>query len=268
MFARVFERATAQPDSWHLDFDIQDADRRKRERVVRLNTVVVPRMRVAGYALVSLAVILHNALVFGDPDWGTWFRLTAAIAVYCGVSWYLLHLFYADLKKYFDLGLLFLVLDLWMYSLAVYASGGEKSWLFFLAVFRVVDQTPISTKRALLFAHLAPLSYLSVVLAILFVDQRSIPVAPEVAKLAIMYAVSIYTALVAVAADRRTKHMAQVIRVARQLVTELGQKSDALEESSRDLRQSLDTQSRLANENAKLYGDAQRDRSRPPPIFN
>ena len=268
MFARVFQRATAQPDSWQLDLDTQDAERRKRERVVRLNTVVVPKLRVAGYGLVSLTVLLHNYFAFGDPNWEAWLRLNAALAIYCAVSWYLLHLFYADLKKYFDLGVLFLVLDLWVDSLAIYASGGEKSWLFFLAVFRVVDQTPISTRRALLFAHLAPLSYLSVVLHIIYIEQRSIPLGPELAKLTIMYTGSLYTTIVAVAADRRTKRMAQVIRVARQLVTELGQKSDALEASSRDLRESLDTQSRLANENATLYANAQRERTRQQQIFN
>ena len=268
MFGRLFQRATARPDSWELELDPQDAERRKRERVVRLNTDVVPKLRIAGYALVSLAVLLHNYLVFGDPSWEAWLRLNAAIIIYCAVSWYLLHLFYADLKRFFDLGILFLILDLWMYSLAVYASGAEKSWLFFIPVFRVVDQTPISTKRSLLFAHLAPLSYLSVVLGVLYIDHRSIPIAPEIAKLATMYAVSVYTALVAVAADRRTKRMAQIIRVARQLVSELGQKSNALEESSRDLRQSLDTQSRLATENAVLYTNAQGERTRQQQIFN
>src|SRR5688572_25379831 len=185
MFARLFQRATTPPDSWQLDLDGQEAERRKRERVVRLNTVVIPKLRVVGYVLVSLAVLLHNYLVFGDPSWGAWLRLTVAMGVYSAVSWYLLYLFYADLRKYFDLGLLFLILDLWMYSLAVYASGGEKSWMFFLAVFRVVDQTPVSTRRALVFAHLAPLSYVSVLLGILYIDQRTIPLAPEIAKIAL-----------------------------------------------------------------------------------
>ena len=268
MFARVYQRATDQPDSWQLDVDLQDAERRKRERVVRLNTVAVPKLRVAGFALVALAVLLHNYFVFGDPNWPVWLRLLGTVGIYCGVSWYLLYLFFADLKKYFDLGLVFLTVDLVFYSLAVYASGGEKSWLYFLAIFRVVDQTSTSTRRALLFAHLAPLSYLGVALYIVFVDQRAIPLTPEFAKVAFIYTGSLYTALVAMNADRRTQRMSQVIRVARELVTELGQKRDALEASSRELRQSLDNQSRLANENAMLYANAQRDRTRQQQIFN
>ena len=268
MIWRLFERATAQPDSWKPELDIQDADRRKRERATRLNTTVVPKLRVAGYVLVSLGVLLHNVFILGDPRWPDWLRLNIANVVYCAASWYLLHLFYSDLKRYFDLGLVFLVLDLAMYSLAVYASGAEKSWLYFIAVFRVVDQTTVSTRRSLIFAHLAPLSYLGVVLTVVYIDQRTIPLAPEAAKLAVMYAVSLYTVLVAAAADRRTTRMTQIIRVARQLVAELGQKTDALEESSRDLRQSLDVQSRLASENAMLYANVQRDRTRQQQIFN
>ena len=139
MLTRFFKSAAATPDSWQLHVDVEEADRRKRERVVRLNTVTVPKLRVLGYGLVSITVLLHNYFTFGTADWSAWMRLNAALALYCAISWYLLHLFYADLRKYFDLGVVFLALDLWMDGVAIYASGAEKSWLFFLAVFRVVE---------------------------------------------------------------------------------------------------------------------------------
>jgi PAS domain S-box-containing protein len=268
MLTRFIASAAASPDSFELHVDVQEAERRKRERVVRLNTVTVPRLRVFGYALVSLTVLVHNYLVFAPPDLGAWLRLNAALAIYCGASWYLLHLFYSDLRKYFDLGVVFLALDLWIDGLAIYASGAEKSWLFFLAVFRVVDQTPISTRRALAFAHLAPLSYLGVVIHVIWFEGRHIPLGPELAKLTVIYTGSIYTAMVARSADRRTTRMAQVIRLARQLVGELEHKSTALEASSRELRQSLETQSRLVHEHATLYESAQRDRIRQQQIFD
>ncbi|HJR61331.1 MAG TPA: ATP-binding protein [Vicinamibacterales bacterium] len=268
MLTRFFQRAAASPDSWQLHVDLQEADRRKRERDLRLNTVTVPRLRVFGYALVSLTVLLHNQFAFGVVDWSAWLRFNASLAAYCTITWYLLHLFYSDLKKYVDLGVVFLVTDLWIDALAIYASGAERSWLFFLAVFRVVDQTPISSRRALYFAHLAPLSYLGVVLHVLWVDGRSIPLGPELAKLSIMYTGSLYSAMVARNADRRTRRMAEVIRVARELVGELGQKSQALEASSRELQTSLDIQSRLAEENARLYASAQQDHTRQQQIFD
>src|SRR5688572_12228680 len=268
MFARLFQSAAASPDSWDLCVDVQEAERRKRARVVRLNTVTVPKLRVLGFGLVSLTVLVHNYFVNGTVDWAGWQRLNLAIALYCAVSWYLLHLFYSDLRKYFDLGMVFLILDLWIYGLAIYASGGEKSWLFLLPIFLVVVQTPMSVRRALFFAHLAPLTYAGVVAHIILLDGRDIPLGPELAKITALYTGSLYTAMIAWNADRRTQRTSQVIRLARQLVSEFGQKSEALESSSRELRQSLDTQSRLASENAVLYASAQRDRTRQQQLFN
>ena len=269
MLTRLRSRAQALPeDVWELHVDPRESERRKRERIVRLNTVIVPKLRALGFGLVSLTVLLHNYFVFESVDVPAWVRLNVVLALYSAVSWYLLQLFYADLQKSFDLGVAFLVLDLAFYGLAIHASGGEKSWLFFLAVFRVVDQTPLSQRRALAFAHVAPLSYLGVLLYVLFVEGRSIPLGPELAKLIVIYTGGLYASVVARNADRRTRGMARVIRFSRKLVAELAQKSTALESSSRELRESLDGQSRLAGENAALYAAAQRDHTRQQQIFN
>ncbi|HXG55350.1 MAG TPA: ATP-binding protein [Vicinamibacterales bacterium] len=268
MFARFFQRATARPDSWHLHIDVQESERRKRERSVQLNTVTVPILRAAGFALVSLAVLLYNYGVSGAVDLRTWSQLNLTFALYCAGSAYLLHLFFSDLRKYLDLGFVFLVLDLAFWQVAVYVTGGERSLLFFLPVFRVVDQTAISTRRALTFAHLGPLSYAGLLAYLVFVEGRQVALGPESGKIAFLYLGSLYTALVAQSADRRTRRMAEMIRITRQLVGELGEKSEALEISSREVRQSLDSQSRLASENAMLYANAQRDRTRQQQIFN
>ncbi|HVL66555.1 MAG TPA: ATP-binding protein [Vicinamibacterales bacterium] len=268
MIARFFQRATAAPDSWQFDVDVQEADRRKRERIVRLNTVTVPALRAAGFGLLSITVLLYTFGATGRVDWESWARMNLVFAVYCAVSTYLLYLFYADLRRYFDLGVVFLVVDLPVWQLAVYVTGGDQSWLFFLPVFRVVDQTPISTRRALMFAHLAPLSYVGLLVHLVAVEDRSVALGAEMGKTAFLYFGSLYAALVARSADRRTRRMAEIIRLSRQLVSELGQKSEALEGSSRELRHSLDTQSRLASENAALYAAAQRDRTRQQQIFN
>lgn len=261
--------SSADPDdTWALIVDPQEAERQKLERIVRLNTVVIPRLRCVGFALVSLSVLLHNYFVFGSVDGEAWLRFNLVLAAYCAASWYLLHLFFDDLRRYVDLGVVFLVADLALDSVAIHASGSERSWLFFLAVFRVVDQAAISRRRALVFAHLAPLTYLSVVLYVIWIEARAIPLTPELAKAAVIYAGSLYTTLVASSADRRTRRMAGVIRLARRLVQELAQKTRALEASSRDLRESLEQQSRLADENASLYAAAERDRARQQQIFD
>jgi PAS domain S-box-containing protein len=255
------------PDSWGLEPDVQAADRRKLERLVQLNTNVVPRLRAAGFALLSLSVLLHNRLVLGQPAWAAWAQLTVVLAAYCATSWYALSLFYVDLRRHVDLGGLFLASDLGMFSLAIYETGAERSWIFFLAMLRVADQAVASFRRAMVFAHLAPISYLAVILKVIVIDGRHIPLGPEIAKVLFIYGGSLYIAMIARAADERRLGISKAIRLARQLIGELGRKSDALEASSRELQRSLEGQARLAEENAELYATAQRERARQMQIF-
>jgi signal transduction histidine kinase/CheY-like chemotaxis protein len=256
------------PDRWALQLDVTDAERRKRERLIRLNTDVIPRVRVLGFALLAAGALVHNYLLIGDVQGQAWFRLLGLIAVYCVATWYLLHLFYADLRPHFDLGVTFLALDMAVFSLVIHATGAERSWIFFLPLFRVMDQTTTSFRRSLAFAHLAPLSYLAVIAHVVLVEGRSVAPAPEVAKALFIYTGSLYIALIARSADERHKRMTQVIRMARSLIGQLERKSEAFETSSRELRASLGKQERLAEENATLYAAAQRERARQAQIFD
>ena len=256
-----------EPDGWGLQLDVAGAERRKVQRLVRLNTVEIPRLRAFGLALVLLGVFVHNYLVAVDASTATALRLVAISAVYCAASWYLLHLFYADLLPRLDVGVVFLTTDLWLFALIVYATGAERSWMFFLPLFRVVDQTTSSLKRAVAFAHLAPLSYLGVVLYVVFVDGRAIALGPEVAKMLFIYAGGLYIAMIARTSDERHRRASKAIRFARQLIGELEQKTEAVEASSRELRTALDRQARLAAENAELYSAAQREKARQSQIF-
>ena len=258
----------ADADTWELQPGTADAERLKRERLIRLNTVVVPRLRAIGFALLLAGALLHNELLLGEPSWTAWGRLALAVGGYCAVSTYLLYLFFADLRARFDLGTAVLAADLAMFSLVIYATGAERSWIFFLPLFRVADQTSTSFRRALLFAHLAPLSYAAVILQVTLVDGRAIPIGPEIAKLLFIYSGSLYIAIIARTADERHARMSRVIRLARQLIGDLEQKSSAFEASSAELRTALDKQARLAVENAELYATAQREKARQSQIFD
>ncbi|HEX6973028.1 MAG TPA: ATP-binding protein, partial [Vicinamibacterales bacterium] len=221
-----------------------------------------------GLVLVLLGVVLHNYLVLGDLSIAAPLRLSAIAAIYCAASWYLLHLFYADMREHLDVAVVFLATDLWLFSLVIYTTGAERSWMFFLPLFRVVDQTTSSFKRALAFAHMAPLSYLGVVLYVLFVDERAIPIGPEIAKVLFIYVGGLYISLIARTSDARHHRTTKAIRFARQLIGELEQKSATIEASSRELRTALEKQARLATENAALYAAAQREEARQSQIFD
>jgi PAS domain S-box-containing protein len=240
-----------------LQVDPAEAERRKRARLTQINVRVVPRLRLLGFALVAAAALLHNLLIY--PGWDAfvlrdWLRLIATFAIYSGVTWYLLYLFYEDARRYFDLGTLFLAGDMGMFSVAIFYTGAEHSWMFFLPMFRVIDQTGTSFRRALAFAQLAPLAYLAVLADAVLRGHRPIVWAPEIAKLLFIYIGSLYIAMIARAGDERHRRAADVIRLARDLIRELEDKSKAIERSSRQLHDALDQQADLHRENARLFG--------------
>ena len=239
-----------------LQVDPAEADRRKRARLVQLNTLVVPRLRVTGFALLAAAALLHNALIYPGWNafaWGDWLRLVATFAIYSAATWYLLYLFYEDFRRYLDLGTAFLATDMLMFSVTIAVTGAEHSWMFFLPLFRVIDQTGTTFRRALVFAQLAPVSYALVLADAVVRGHHAIAWQPEVAKLVFIYIGSIYIAVIARATDERHRRSSEIIRLGRSLIRELEEKSKALERSSQQLHDALDQQADLHKENARLF---------------
>src|SRR5215471_15919815 len=242
--------------SFDPQVDPAEAERRKRARLVQINTLVVPRLRLLGFVLIATAALLHNALIYPGWDsfvWRDWIRMVVTFAIYSGLTWYLLHLFYEDLRRVVDLGTVFLATDLSMFASAIYVTGAERSWIFFLPMFRVADQVGTSFRRAMTFAHLAPLSYAGVLAYVALRGHRPIPWGPEGAKLIFIYIGSIYIAMIARPFDERHRRSSELIRLARGLIRELEDKSKALERSSRQLHDALDQQAGLHKENARLF---------------
>ena len=58
---------------------------------------------------------------------------------YSLISWLILYLYFEKIKK-IDIGFMFLVVDVFIWTFMIYYSGGEKSLLFWLMVMRVADQ--------------------------------------------------------------------------------------------------------------------------------
>src|SRR5437588_7416646 len=102
--------AAADPphETLDLEFDPDRASKRKRARLIHLNTWTIPELRLIGFLLVAVVALIHNALILHDLSWIAWARLSAALVVYSAASWYLLNLFFADLLPYLDLGTVFL----------------------------------------------------------------------------------------------------------------------------------------------------------------
>ena len=173
--------------------------------------------------------------------------LGVVLFTYALVSWAILVRFF-DKAGRVRLGTLFLSLDLFVFVIAIYLTGGEKSWLFFLLFIRAADQSNTNFKRALSFAHLAVAVYGLMLLALVFIEHRPIDWPPEIFKLILLYGASLYIAMTARTAERLRERMIGAIRLARELVAKLQAQSRELEEARRQAEQASAIKSQfLAN---------------------
>jgi len=217
-------------EPFHADPDQSEAEKLRRDR--HYNAETIPKLRVLGYALVAALVSFHKAFVADQARWGETLALVAVMAGYSLVSWLTLRAWY-DRVKAINLGILFLALDLVVFTLAIYMTGADRSWLFFLLFIRVADQTSTSFKRARLFGHLSVAAYLLLLAYIALVERRTIAWPLEIFKLLLLYSSNFYVSMTAKAAERLRERLVDTIRLARQLVVQLHKQSAELQEARR-----------------------------------
>ena len=213
-----------------LELHPTEVERRKKQRAYRLHVIDIPRLRALGFVLLFLGVLAHNTWLTPPLDRTSMGWLAAVFLVYSLLSWAALSVLFERITL-FDLGVFFLVTDLIVWTAAIYASGGEKSLLFFILLLRIADQANTEFRRAIFFAHLATLSYLGMLLYIFLVDQRMLYWPAEATKLFFIYGASLYLSLTARTGEHRRKRAAASIRMARYLITQLEEKSRELEEA-------------------------------------
>jgi signal transduction histidine kinase len=210
-----------------VDLDPEEAERSKLGRARQLNVVDIPRLRLIGFTLLAIGVPLHNRFVLGKADWTEAAAFAVLVLAYALLSWLVLARWYG--RAPVDLGTVFLALDLVGFTLAIYYSGGDRSWLFFILIVRVADQTGTSFRRALAFGHAAVACYLGMLLWLTYGAQRPLAWPAEWTKVISIYGATLYIALTALTAERRRMRTAEAIRVARGLIRELAVQSAELE---------------------------------------
>ena len=214
-----------------LYLDAEEVDERRQQRAERFNTGTMPAFRLLGLTLVAVLVALHNRFVLGDSDWVEvgWFVWIAWS--YCLISWAALRMLYRCAPEL--LPVFFLVVDVVVFTLAVYLSGANRSWLFPLVIAHVADQTATTFRRVLGFAHLGVFCYLGIVVIESFSPGASIDWPTELVKTAVIYAIGVYTSFTARTAERLRSRLVDTVRFSRNLVTEL-------ERSSRETQRALE----------------------------
>jgi len=213
-----------------IEIDPELAQLRKTRRQERVNRYLIPKLRLLGVFLLGFAVFLHNRLVgTADSDEPALVFTTAAVT-YALLAWAALRLLYKRLLP-FDLSLAFLVVDLFFLAAAIYASGGEESWLVAVLLLRTADQTTASFRRTLLFAHATVAAYLLLIGYLGWVEGRPIPWSREVMKAFLLYCGNLYILTAAHTSQVRRRKLKATIAMARDALRRLEANAAELEEA-------------------------------------
>ncbi len=203
--------------------------RLKEERARQLNAVEVPILRCTGSAFISLGVFLNNTLLLGNSALVPWLTITIILTVYCVVSWVVLATWYGNVSV--DLALLFLILDVPIWTLAIYFSGAEQSWLYFILFMRVADQTQTSVARCFGFAAFGTLCYAAMLGWVVLIDHRALMTSAALVKLIFIFCGGLYIALSARGSEQRRAALSGAVRMARELVRKLERQSVELRDA-------------------------------------
>ena len=208
--------------------DSMVVEHRRRERGYRLAAIELPMLRLVGSVFLTIAVWLNNRYLVPSAPRDAWEITAALLAIWAGVSWLVLIAF---LRKRRDLTPWVLAGDLVVWTAAIYLSGAEASWLFFILLLRVSDQTQTTFRRALTFAMLATACYAAMLGWVAFVDGRVLHVAAALSRLAFIFFAGLYIAFAARTAESRRVRLASAIRMSRNLIRRMEEQSVELREA-------------------------------------
>lgn len=213
-----------------LVVDPEAIEARKKGRAHRLAVRDIPALRVVGCALICIGVFLNNRYILGDLSMRAVWISVAVSVVYCLLSWLALRAWYERLQP-FDLGLFFLTVDVPLMTIAIYLSGAEGSWLFFVLLVRAADQTLTTFRRCFGFVIFATVCYAAMGAWVVLIDGRPIDIDTFLAKVILIFLTGLYVALTARTAEKWRASRSAAIRMARDLIRQIEDHSEELKEA-------------------------------------
>lgn len=208
--------------------DLVMHERARRRRRHHRETVTVPRLRLLGSAGLLLGIIVHNALLLQDMHLPLVIAFAGLQAFYAGLSKFILVRYYRPEARP-DLSTLFLAGDVAVFTLAIYASGGDQSWMFAVLCVRVADQIGTSQRRAFSFANLGLALHTGLVLYMAFIERRGFSLGAEMSKVGLVYLLNLYLSLAAGPGESQRKRANRNAELAHTLIGELKRRTAQLE---------------------------------------
>jgi len=218
----------AQHDATSVYLDPVEAASARRRRRHRFHTEDVPRLRLVGFALNAIGVIIHNWLLFDSLDWEAAARHTGVLVGYAVLAWVVLAQYWDRVRRV-NLGDVFFGLDLIPMAYVVYVTGADQSLMWFVFAARAADQIAISFRHALVFSHLSTAAYVGLIAWVSFGEGRPVDWAAETAKIVFLYCLCLYITLSARAVAARRRKFDTARRMAEQAVRDADDRRRDLE---------------------------------------
>jgi two-component system, sensor histidine kinase and response regulator len=213
-----------------IAIDPEEIESRRRARTWRLAAWELPLVRAVGSVFLALAVWIHNHFLLPSAPGRGFLLTTIVVAVWAVISWLVI---VAALKREppLDLTLGAFAIDVPVWTFAIYQTGAEASWLFFIPLLRVADQVQTTFRRALGFALYGAGCYGAMLLYVA-AYERPVALAPVLAKLLFLIFAGIYVALSARTAESRRRDLTSAVRMSRELIRKLEEAHARAEEAS------------------------------------
>ncbi len=214
--------------------DAAQLAQRQQATARRVNTVQIPAIRAAGFALLCVVSALQDLRLpvpFPPPEL---LFLIAVNAAYVALAWLLLRAGHGRSGR-FDIALLLFHLDLLVWLLNLRHLEQASLFYAYILLLRVADQAGVGVRRAFYFNQVVFVAYLAYSAGVFFVDPADTQWPDRLAIAATMYLVGTYLAYTGTVAERLRNRSREAVRTARALVDTLEHKTRALEAQAAEL---------------------------------
>ena len=181
----------------------------------RIDVAQIARARLVGMALLSCMVFVHNRFILHEFSLSGFAAVAGTLIAYALVAQLVLTRAAAH-PRFAAVNNALFITDIAMWALAIHATGGDRSWLFFLMILRAIDQSPFGFRRVLVYAHLSVAAYALLVVYMIAIERRDLSVPGELAKIALIWITNLYVCAVAATVERvraRRREAEQALRV-------------------------------------------------------